>query len=685
MALCSEYIFHHEVTQICCHNEMKAWVRILLENGVKRTLVNDLEHLEISDFSDSYKRVGVFVHQNSPNKIFVRRFRKFPSIPLWVCYGSSPQHAHIPEFEEHGLNFRPTAQEVADARAKRLITSSTTISEPRRSPSTRSLAPVPGSSSGWGTTSSSSRTTSSAWETTSSDQNTWETTSLDEEFWNPSTSSHNIWTTPSTSTETPLFTELPVSAESSHARPRPGRITRQFPGETWQEFEDRQKQRYAEKLAVESEDARRSRIDRERAQERHQCPGHTGPHVFHWDKNEDTGIRVRTAITRAQVPEYWENYTNSQRVYNSVDNEWDICSEFAPEASPPESGNWDDDDEVYPPRPPSPDAPPAYPVSPPPPAPETWLDLPQPPPQPRVPSFKTLTCSADFKELLFQRYGFLCTTEPAAYPASQHASPKLALFGHGDNNLAISPRERSHIRHFASSFTPSNPVPTFTTDIWDLSPDTLFPIHLHANNRFYIVPVDNPSGFYVLEIHEPSRSDPCWALALRDATTALECLRRNDESVEKVVSFLVSTGRPFTTLIRAPKYLRPPPPPPPLFTLGWRPTTLKIQPDEYLYYEDLRNQFFLQPQSRAAFLRGGITWRLAMESTDNFSLERVLNGPSNDAFNYPGSRLGAHIWYDDKLSEGELDLISGVYKVSSGTVFDHLRSACVTNFAFRYA
>jgi hypothetical protein len=63
-------------------------------------------------------------------------------------------------------------------------------------------------------------------------------------------------------------------------------------------------------------------------------------------------------------------------------------------------------------------------------------------------------------------------------------------------------------------------------------------------------------------------------------------------------------------------------------------------------------------------LKGGIVWRL---SWDAVGVEVALGGPSPEVFQTGHWFLseGAYLW-DDELSDDELNLICGVYKVFTG-------------------
>ncbi|KAI1789776.1 hypothetical protein LXA43DRAFT_892236 [Ganoderma leucocontextum] len=106
--------------------------------------------------------------------------------------------------------------------------------------------------------------------------------------------------------------------------------------------------------------------------------------------------------------------------------------------------------------------------------------------------------------------------------------------------------------------------------------------------------------------------------------------------------------------------------PPVQVTLGWR--KQDFQPDFWDYKEYQRRAYAIlsQPKGRAALLRGGIVWRLALEILGaGPSVELAQQGPSSDVWHYGQAFVPSRgdASYDDALSSDELDVICGVYKV----------------------
>lgn len=93
---------------------------------------------------------------------------------------------------------------------------------------------------------------------------------------------------------------------------------------------------------------------------------------------------------------------------------------------------------------------------------------------------------------------------------------------------------------------------------------------------------------------------------------------------------------------------------------------MNYKPDvvDYKGYERDRATFLLSDRARAALLEGGIVWRLAIE---HLKFDDVIGGPAElDSGLYErfdGELVGG---WDDKLTNDELDLICGVYKIFTG-------------------
>ena len=175
----------------------------------------------------------------------------------------------------------------------------------------------------------------------------------------------------------------------------------------------------------------------------------------------------------------------------------------------------------------------------------------------------------------------------------------------------------------------------------------------------------NHTPSYHIQYDAPAEAN-CWWELLVNAVTAVELYwQRTIMCALHAVEFLVDRGIPFRTIFipdqREGLHLCPPV----QTVLGWRLPDFAPTSWDYREYERRVYALISQPRGRAALLRGGIVWRLAIEVLGGDWREFAKAGPSED-FIYYGQVFvpprGDH-YYDDGLSSDELDVICGVYKV----------------------
>ncbi|KAF8868723.1 hypothetical protein BD779DRAFT_1409473, partial [Infundibulicybe gibba] len=104
-------------------------------------------------------------------------------------------------------------------------------------------------------------------------------------------------------------------------------------------------------------------------------------------------------------------------------------------------------------------------------------------------------------------------------------------------------------------------------------------------------------------------------------------------------------------------------------SLGFRTQGYRPDPHEYTHYMDKRARVLRGPAGRAALMKGGIIWRLAMD-TESVNAMDVHRGPSEES-RWFGQRLGTDNHYDcsiidDALDESECEVICGVYQIDMG-------------------
>ncbi|KAJ7601933.1 hypothetical protein B0H17DRAFT_895254, partial [Mycena rosella] len=97
--------------------------------------------------------------------------------------------------------------------------------------------------------------------------------------------------------------------------------------------------------------------------------------------------------------------------------------------------------------------------------------------------------------------------------------------------------------------------------------------------------------------------------------------------------------------------------------LGFRPPKYKPSLADYRAYVSLRRAFLRGPRGRAALLCGGVVGRLAR--SDGVDVDQVFRGPSADVHRPENGiclwdERAATAYWDDRLSDHEIDLICGV-------------------------
>jgi hypothetical protein len=448
--------------------------------------------------------------------------------------------------------------------------------------------------------------------------------------------------------------------------PDPQHLSGQKKGEHWKQFFERREERNKEKMVVESATERQRRLGRAENAERKTCPGKNS-HVVVFEWEDVNGFLIRKRVNRGNIEDTWRDYGPSHKRFDSFANEWDLCHDFDPNPNA-----LTDDDIAYQfesgqPHTPEPPIHLPLPSSPTPPPPSS-----QPPENDPLPASRwhddllaaydmsipmSQTDAPALDDMLYRRYGF----SPDA-PSRQHAIDQSAYkaarlsFGHPKDDL---PKEYlSQFMDFFQQLVKENPQ--IPTSLWDHTEENSGYIfrQLTSGVQLQVQKCLDGRRLYIIVAGGHSK----WSLGTWEAATALQCLRVEGKSPSAIARSLLEYGTPFLTLKPSSSLCAAPPRP--SFTLGWRRQCYQPDVKDYAAYVHLRDSFFRQPHARAALLKGGIIWRLAIDSL-NFA--DALAGPSEHVFDY-GKCVRAEcgdLW-DDDLSVDELDLISGVYKVFTG-------------------
>jgi len=138
-------------------------------------------------------------------------------------------------------------------------------------------------------------------------------------------------------------TQSPPSLVNKHPEPEKG--SGQGRGELWKDFFSRMEKSREKAIQREDSRAKTVRLSREAAQKAHPPPGlgSKAPRVYEWEEDVSTGFLLRKPVSRSYAQDIWSNYSKTQRRYNSVRNEWDLCTALDPGAIGTDDSDSDDD------------------------------------------------------------------------------------------------------------------------------------------------------------------------------------------------------------------------------------------------------------------------------------------------------------------------------------------------------
>ncbi|PSS10991.1 hypothetical protein PHLCEN_2v3364, partial [Hermanssonia centrifuga] len=278
-----------------------------------------------------------------------------------------------------------------------------------------------------------------------------------------------------------------------------------------------------------------------------------------------------------------------------------------------------------------------------------------------------------FLTILQYRYGFV---EPSPQCYVSHPSfTKIALptdfiphvMSFNLCNETIPEQTLLAVRDFISRLATTQIPPV---ELCDLIPGntTGLPRLLGAPMTASVVQGPPTADCQWYSIHSTTIPDGCdvsWTLVVEDPTTVSEVLRRGwGPSKLDVARGLLQRGIPFRTLLPVDQHVPKPSVPQLNIQLGHHPYDYQPTPGDYTNYEGQRDTLLGRERvCRAALMKGGIVWRLAMEM---FGVESVLFGPKDvEAALYRAVLHDGGSYVDDDLTQDELDVVCGVYKVTT--------------------
>ena len=632
---------------------------MLRAKGLHPEWVNMLETSQLADFSEHNKRVGVFVLPTCGCLQNIDRMLR-ANVPVWFFWDNRM------DFRNNQLihqRYCPTTEEVCQARI--IARKNSIVTEATHDDSTADNS---------ATVTCIGRNDSSTVTCVAHDSSVTENSFVIDHL---STVTPNPSLQPGPST----LRHRPQQPQPENCQyPKPDQFSDQRRGETMDQFFERRTARQAKMENEESMAVKQAWLDRKQEAELQHCPGlRSSARVFVWEDVD--GFLMRTHVIKAAVEDHWGDYSPSQWRYNGFFNEWDLAIQFDSGAvADGDDDGYDGDYDFYgvpTVRPSTPlDPPPPYPTSPPPLASNvvftddviTMYAVGDGQYTNEASNTNINTESVDTQNsILYHRYGFnwdgVSTYAPRTAVPDWNSTQKTLT----DSRNMLKSDMRVAVAHFVDYIVHNEPVPAIFSDLDDQNPTPLckdFNQKLSVQSRRF-----NKSTYYFIQSNPPSSTDPPWDLVVEDPLTALECYRRDFGRlvIDIAVAFL-HTGTPFSTRIQS-DWAQPTVIHPHRHEkhvgLGWRQKGYAGDTADYAANEALRTEFLGQPRARSACLKGGIVWRLAKHSVE---LGVTSAGPSDDVFDY-GSCIvsdsgGLDLW-DDDLSEDELNLICGVYRVKT--------------------
>ncbi len=256
------------------------------------------------------------------------------------------------------------------------------------------------------------------------------------------------------------------------------------------------------------------------------------------------------------------------------------------------------------------------------------------------------------------------------------------LEDHDDLDTAAVKRDFCNFAAFIGDLAEKDGIPPSPT--WDLSPSN--PHYL--GNREIVVQItrieflinDKDIVFYKLEVprasHEEGEEGEVdedkendWDLFVRDASTAVECLRRQFTCTKDIARTLLRQGSEFITAARGFRKVSSGGPVVDIPPMGWRNVDYKPDLGDFAAYKASVSLFLRQPQGRAAWKFGGLLWRIAQYFSDTGMNDGIyLDGPTTEDSSSSFEMLSSdgQRWEADALSKDEVDLLIGRYRVYTG-------------------
>ncbi|KAJ7666671.1 hypothetical protein DFH06DRAFT_1383929 [Mycena polygramma] len=258
----------------------------------------------------------------------------------------------------------------------------------------------------------------------------------------------------------------------------------------------------------------------------------------------------------------------------------------------------------------------------------------------------------DMTKIPFARFGF---TTPVVPPSASHPPLSMMLCKKtlGDERWAgIQHPKYEHLPSLLGCLESPNTAEISDESRWSVGVST---------------EVLNGQSFYVLTPKGHLEPYPLYILVPSAVATLMVIRMGWGPDPREIIYHLLKHGVEFRLCLRAMSSSRVPLPPPPT-GLGHRRADFKPTFADYEMYVTLRDRFLTSPRGRAALFAGGIVGQLARQIVDEKTASR---GPSSDVFLNGICLCDGHsegAYWDDVLTEQNIDLICGVYEVATGRI-----------------
>ena len=450
------------------------------------------------------------------------------------------------------------------------------------------------------------------------------------------------------------------SAESTEAASRKTPCTKKM-----DKFFETRVLRNARKVASETPEDRKARLNR--------VPPRVSAPMYLWEENDD-GEYDRVLVPRRERDEMFDEYSKEQMRYDSIQNEWNICSLWGqplPDFDDTTGADFypGDDRESH-------DIPhPSFEV--------TAHALEDENPIVHSLSGDDSTIPERFETAvlrdLFLYFGYtpLIPLPSAMVPMKESLRKNLCRsLGILWNDVVDYPFlfERPAVAAaFDFLIRLADKESVLSDDEWDLCRANRSPILLSPRFKCFrrVFSTDaRPETLYMLDLKE-QRLAP-WYLALKHARdVAVVCRLPPEKDEYDIVEFLLQNGIPFhtlavsNTLARSPISLNRTPNPP------LRPAKYVFDGRDYLIYREQCSQLLKHPRGRAALMHGCHLWWLSVSVVP---WKLVYNGPTGwssdprEMIVVTDHSSGMEL-IDDRLTEAEDRVLCGTYHCSTGELF----------------